>query len=360
MKVQSIASALLVGGLFIGRTDAVYVHKTRFSGPSFFDSFNFFTAADPTNGFVEYVDRPTALSNSYIGLSNHSLANNSVYIGVDHTRTIDATTAGAGRQSVRIVSNETWTHGLITLNVYHMPTGCGLWPAIWLIAPEGDYPGTTGEIDIVEGVHNMTGNAMTLHTGPGCTVQNSTGDFVGTLKTDDCYVAAPGQSPNSGCSISSQHAVQSSTGSQQGATPRFVATAGHDFNAHGGGVYALVWTSESIEVYFFPRTTIPSNLLSHANSNGKASAAPDPTTWASKGHKPLARFTGCDLDAHIRDLALVINTDFCGGWAGGTWSSSGCAASTGVESCDAYVAAHPEAFVDAYWLLGGVEVWQET
>lgn len=204
------------------------------------------------------------------------------------------------------------------------------------MAPEGQYPGTTGEIDVVEVVNGGSQNAMTLHTGPGCNVQNgSTSSSTGTLQTANCDVNAPGQSQNSGCSI------QASKGMK--------ATAGSDFNANGGGTYALVWTSAKIEVYFFAR----------GEAQPKLHATPEPQLWTQQGHLPLASFQGCDFDQHVKDLALVINTDFCGGWAGGTWESSGCQASTGVSTCNAFVADNTEAFSEAYWLIGGVEVWQE-
>ena len=308
-----------------------YTLKNRFAGSTFFDTFNFFTAEDPTDGYVSYVSQSTALNQNYIGLANHSLANSSIYIGVDHTDP----SPNIGRESVRITSNQTWTHGLVLVDIYHIPTGCGTWPALWFIAPEGEYPGTTGEIDVVEVVNGGTQNAMTLHTGPGCSVQNGSASFAGTLHTSSCDVNAPDQSQNSGCSIQAPSGI--------------TATVGSDFNANGGGIYALFWTSEKIEVYFFPRGKTPSNLHN----------APEPDAWVQDGHVPLASFAGCNFDEHIKDLALVVDTDFCGGWAGGTWESSGCEASTGVSTCGAYVAGNPKAFEETYWLIGGLEVWQE-
>jgi len=330
MKVMRFGTAL-AALLLAPTSSASYTLKDRYTGSSFFDTFNFFTSADPTNGYVSYVPQNTALDSHYIGLANHTLANNSVYIGVEHTKP----SPDSGRESVRITSNQTWTHGLILIDLCHIPTGCGTWPALWFVAPEGQYPGTTGEIDVVEVVNGGSQNAMTLHTGPGCNVQNKSSSFTGTLQTSDCNVNAPGQSQNSGCSVQASKGVD--------------ATAGSEFNANGGGTYALVWTSAKIEVYFFSRGKEPSALHT----------APEPETWFQKGQMPLASFLGCDFDQYVKELALVIDTDFCGGWAGGTWESSGCKTSTGASSCNAFVASNPEAFEEAYWLIGGVEVWQE-
>lgn len=43
--------------------------------------------------------------------------------------------------------------GLFIYDVAHMPTGCGLWPSIWMVGP--NWP-AGGEIDIIEGVHAIT------------------------------------------------------------------------------------------------------------------------------------------------------------------------------------------------------------
>jgi beta-glucanase (GH16 family) len=49
-----------------------------------------------------------------------------------------------------------------------MPEGCGSWPAFWEVREDG-WP-TYGELDIVEGVNNISPNAATLHTSAGCTM----------------------------------------------------------------------------------------------------------------------------------------------------------------------------------------------
>jgi hypothetical protein len=39
-------------------------------------------------------------------------------------------TAAVGRNSVRLVSKKSWTHGLFIADIAHMPGGiCGTWPA---------------------------------------------------------------------------------------------------------------------------------------------------------------------------------------------------------------------------------------
>src|SRR2546423_13817757 len=118
--------------------------------------------------------------------------------------------------------------------------------APWAQLPSG------GEIDVVEGVNSQTSNAMTLHTGPGCSFPNN-GRFSGSMTTQNCFVNAPGQSTNAGCQITT-------TNSQ---------SYGAGFSANGGGVYATEWTSESINVHFFlgvvSQATSPAAILIQAS-----------------------------------------------------------------------------------------------
>lgn len=109
--------------------------KSTASGSSFFDSFSFFTSSDPTHGFVQYVDKNTATSSGLIYTQNGQ-----VIIKADNT-----SVTPNGRPSVRIVSQASYSSGLFILDLAHMPTGCGTWPAYWLVGP--DWP-NNGEIDV--------------------------------------------------------------------------------------------------------------------------------------------------------------------------------------------------------------------
>ena len=40
----------------------------------------------------------------------------------------------SGRASVRIESQKTWNEGIFAIDLDHMPTGCGTWPAFWMVA----------------------------------------------------------------------------------------------------------------------------------------------------------------------------------------------------------------------------------
>lgn len=171
---------------------------------------------------------------------------------------------------------------------------------------------------------------MALHTTDGCSISHD-GSFTGSLSTANCFVNATGQPQNAGCGIHTQD----------------TRSYGNDFNANRGGVYATEWTSSAIKIWFFPRGTIPADIT-HGD--------PDPVTWG----QPAADFHGgCDIDAHFRDQHIVIDTTFCGVWAGGLWNFSGTCAAL-APTCKEYVRMNPAAFVDAYWTIYSLQVYREV
>jgi hypothetical protein len=71
-------------------------------------------------GFVKYVDEATARQSNLINSSMTTAAQ----FGVDTTNKCPE-----GRPSVRIESKKKYNNGLIVLDLAHMPSGCGTWPA---------------------------------------------------------------------------------------------------------------------------------------------------------------------------------------------------------------------------------------
>ena len=53
----------------------------------------------------------------------------------------------------------------------------------------------------------------------------------------------------------------------------------------------------------------------------------------------------------------IINTDFCGTWAGSVWNTSTYCSSL-APTCDDYVRYNPAKFQDAYWLINSLIVYQ--
>lgn len=95
-----------------------YTLKNTYDATNFFDYFNFFTAADPTDGYVDYVSEDVASSD---GLARYQ--NNQVYLGVDYT----TYNPSSMRASVRVTSDISYTQGLFIADIAHMPASiCGV------------------------------------------------------------------------------------------------------------------------------------------------------------------------------------------------------------------------------------------
>lgn len=93
-------------------------------------------------------------------------------------------------------------------------------------------------------------------------------------------------------------------------------------------------TNQHIKVWFFPRGTQPRDLTS---------MRPEPRGWGA----PVAWFGGaCDIEKFFaKNHAIVIQTNFCGDWAGGVFDRD----CPGRGGCANFVAKNPRAFEDMYW-----------
>lgn len=232
-----------------------------------------------------------------------STANNQASWGVDHTNVA----SGRGRNSIRLTSKASYTHGLVVLDLAHMPGGaCGIWPAFWMTGP--NWP-NSGEIDIIEGVGKNTENQMTMHTNDGC-----------SLAGGSCQ-------GNSGCF-------------QRG------GPYADTLNGQNGGIYAMEWTSDAIRIFFFSHGSAPADINSDS---------PNPSNWGN----PVGTFQGgssCTIDDHFMNHNIVFDTTFCGDWAGGVWSQDGSCASQ-ANSCQDYVQNNPGAYSEAYWTVNSLKVY---
>jgi len=206
-----------------------------------------------------YVDRATADANNLTYADG-----NTFVLRADSTNVVGA--GESGRKSVRLVSLQTFQHhaamyvgpnlgptdrllmwypSAYSFDVRHMPQGCGTWPAVWE-AGLNSWP-AEGEVDILEGVNNVSPNRMTLHTSPGCTMPASrpqTGDIL----LNDCNALANG---NAGCGVADTRGN----------------SFGPAFNANGGGLFAMERTESFIKVWFWPRDGSPPAEVRDGNDN---------------------------------------------------------------------------------------------
>lgn len=281
----------------------------------FFKNFNFITTWDTTHGYVDYIDRPTAFSEGLISYNN-----NQILMKVDNHLKVPG--QNRGRKSVRIDSKKVFNGGLIIADIEHMPVGCGTWPAYWMFGP--NWP-AGGEMDIMEGIHNMTENSITAHTAHGCNLEGAPITEKGNRTMLNC-----GDGPE-GCMT-------------KVASPN---SYGNGFNANGGGVFATLWdTTAGFKTWFFPRNAIPRDIV------GKS---PDPTSWGlPDAHLPF----GQDFcpKTFFHDMIISFDITLCGDWAGKLWPTTpGCSDLAIV--CNAWVQDNPLAFSEAYWLLNYLRIY---
>jgi hypothetical protein len=241
----------------------------KHQGSSFFDGWSFWSYGDPTHGAVNYQDVGSAWNKGLVSVNNQGQAIMAV-----------ATTqqTGGNRDSIRIHDDQFKfnMNTLLIMDATHMPTGCGTWPAFWT---NGDNWPYQGEIDILEGVNDDYQNRATLHTSGGCNTVADASSFSGQILQSNCDVTS---GDNSGCGF-----VDSSSSNNYG----------RGFNDINGGVYAMQWVATGISVWFFPRSSIPSDL---------ATDAPKPWTWPA----PFAHWSadGCNPQQFFRDHFAIFDT----------------------------------------------------
>lgn len=302
-----------------------------YSGSSFFDEMDFFTAADPTHGSITYVGKDQAWNQGLIGTNNGKA-------------TMKITANNGWAQSVRINTKDSFTTGIFVLDAEHMPVGCGVWPAWWSTPtnPAGGWP-NGGEIDIIEGVNDYSYNTYSIHTTGGCTVPsnpNMSGKF--TLQDNRAYNCASDATGNQGCGVTS--------------------TKGNDFgvgyNKNRGGVHVMYWSeSDGISTYFFPKGSVPDDITS---------GSPNPSSgWGTpQAHWPA---TQCNIGNYFYNHVVVFTNTVCGDWAGSgsVWGnamngqSQSCQAMTGQGSCSAYLGSNPD-MSDAYWTINSLKIYQTS
>ncbi|KAJ7575106.1 glycoside hydrolase family 16 protein [Mycena floridula] len=313
------------GSSLLPRAVATYHLADHYEGQDFIDKWTFYSNPDPTHGTVKYLTKSEAIATHFDDSDENRGPLAFVDGGVFVMKVDDKTKLqpGTHRQSVRITSPQRYDSGLFVANFSAMPFGCSVWPAYWSVGE--DWP-NHGEIDVVEGVSFNTQNQMTLHTGPGCSLNpNPAGGMSGkALSHTSC--ASSGKD-NSGCAIHDSDAD---------------ASFGEGFNQAGGGVFVHLWDDNGIKIWRFGHHDAPQDIIDRK---------PDPTKWP----KPMAFFdnTQCSGD-HFKQHQLVLNIALCGDWAGSAYRTTGqCTAGTCAEAV-----ANPENFQNARWRVNSISVYQ--
>ncbi|KAK0208339.1 glycoside hydrolase family 16 protein [Desarmillaria ectypa] len=297
----------------------LWILEDDYSGSTFFNYFGFYDGDDPTHGTVNYVNSSEAFSKGLAYVRDDGI----VVMKGDNTTWLDN---GVYRDSVRISSYAQYNTGLFILDLNQAPWGCGVWPAFWTLG-SGTWP-YTGEIDIIEGVHDNQHNQVAWHTGPGCYL-NPNASFTGTVaqtsgvNNTDCDGNA---NSNSGCGI----------------TEWSRASYGPYFDAQGGGIFAMKWDENGISVYSFYRAAIPGDI-----NDG----SPNPSNWGV----PVASLdpANCNPLEFFVNHSIIFDITFCGDWAGNSYATSGCPGSCSDRLKD------PSNFVNASWSINSLKVYRK-
>ncbi|KAI9844648.1 MAG: hypothetical protein M1838_002086 [Thelocarpon superellum] len=302
-----------------------YTLSKEYNASNFADEFVFETS-DPSHGFVQYVNQSSAVSN---GIFQHQ-ASVSIRPNAWLGQSVGSLQSALGGKpnSVRLVSKDTFTHGVLVIDVLQIPEKqCGLWS---LLMTAGDNWPVNGGIKLFEqmgGAENNVSDRISLHANATCTM--TAGAEEGQQLSTDCNDVATG---NLGCAVAySSNDLRTDIGT---------------FLANGGGAFALVWTSQTISVYFWRRNLIPADI---------ATNQPQPATWG----RPAANFSGpCHIDEHFREQRISISTSFCGDLVDQIWAQE-CQPSTKSATCQAYVQSSYAMLGGGNWDFNYIKLFQE-
>lgn len=53
------------------------------------------------------------------------------------------------RMSAKVETKKKWRYFLMAMRYEAVPWGCGVWPALWMLSPDAEWP-KGGEVDILE------------------------------------------------------------------------------------------------------------------------------------------------------------------------------------------------------------------
>ena len=238
--------------------------RARYRGADFLEHFAFFSADDPTHGWVDYLDRADAMAAGLVDVADDG----TFFMGAGRPKT-----AAARLPSVRIEGRHSIAGGLAVLDVEAVPVGCGAWPAFWMCNQTDPATAGTpaawpagGEIDVLEGVHLSRVSATTLHAGPGC-----------TRKFKSAYAAPPyagNETWNGDCNAGTGCGIVGADGGM-----------GAGFNDLGGGVYATEFSpqgaAQAIKVWFRSCPTSRATKSTRRTGACPWPTSPWPTTRAA-------------------------------------------------------------------------------
>ncbi|KAJ4483174.1 concanavalin A-like lectin/glucanase domain-containing protein [Lentinula aciculospora] len=333
---------VVLASSFVSTKATTYSLSQDLSGSKFFDGFKFneifwqkMGAKDPGSSSGNFLGNVHFLSQSAAQAANLTYvdSNGRVIIKVDNT-TNGAGDSTFGRNSVYLESSELMNIGsLMIFDANHIPFGCSVWPSLFT---QGQVWPQQGEIDLIEQVNLATDNRYSLHVGvdncnqPTSVASNQTGT-ISTASGDlsNCTVTPTTGQNTVGC-------VTTETKSN---------SFGSGFASQGGGVYAMLWDTDGIAMWYFARGSVPSDI---GTSN-----SPDPTTWGEASAWYPA--SGCNPSTAFGPQIITLYIDLCGAFAGQD-SVFAQTCSSVAPNCSSMVT-DPSNYANAYWEINYLRVF---
>eukprot|EP00586_Coscinodiscus_wailesii_P010278 CAMPEP_0172498058 /NCGR_PEP_ID=MMETSP1066-20121228/108848_1 /TAXON_ID=671091 /ORGANISM="Coscinodiscus wailesii, Strain CCMP2513" /LENGTH=578 /DNA_ID=CAMNT_0013271175 /DNA_START=37 /DNA_END=1770 /DNA_ORIENTATION=+ len=406
MVITGVVGILLMGEIVVGpprQPAGPYRLVERQVGEAFWESYVFYEGPDSlgSNGYINYVSEAKAFELGIAKIITEPATSTASENEVPPTSTTEdeivpppplgeqkqpetppqspsppteekfiymasSPTPEGPRNSVRLEGKRRFNRGLFIMDLTHMPSGCGTWPAFWL-TDEQNWP-VNGEIDILEGVNFQTRAKTALHSTRTCEMDDvPQGVRTGTWDTavgipdrktgvpdmtmryaTDCFVYNPHQWLNQGCV-----AVDDVDGQ-----------IGEPFNANGGGVYALEWDPINRHIrswVFTPHAAVPDNLKEAIRTNGmpvEDRVDPKPNEWGLPyGYFAVGDDTSCP-SSHFKNMRLVINLALCGSVSGNRYFMDCPKQFKQFPTCNQYIKSNPKELEEAYWKIRGVYVYE--
>jgi len=280
-----------------------YALDWKAQGPSFWDGWNYLQS-ELNHGAAEYLAREAANELKVtMAFDTHAILRpgpRGTYLK---------------RTSAKLETKKKWKYFLMAMKYDAVPWGCGIWPALWTLSPDAQWP-TGGELDILEYANDLTSrsalhvdpvaNRCRLDSGvlnqPGCAKMadaenNFTGDY-------DCATRYP---DNIGCAPNDVRRML--TGQEMAANPSVVAAE---------------WTAQYVKIFRIPVVEIPADLLADA---------PRPDGWDRwlVAYYPFEQSErsspgSCPNPGGVmKSQRIMLNLGFCGDWASKVWATSPCA-----------------------------------
>lgn len=334
------------------RIGTVKASNRIYTGHEFLALFSFFTEEDPTHGLVDYeagyrhrdklvvVDSNTG--HVRIGTAGSEASAAAQEMTVANTSPIP---------SIRIYTKQTFSGGLFSIELFHVPEGLGVWPAIWFSqdpgqklpnGSRGTWP-DHGEIDLFEQVNNATENSTTLHllgSSSSSSTENLCRPSVQGRKSPlfDPHCSTQGENP--GCGVM--------TGDR---------SFGVEFNQQrrkrnqSSAVYTMDWNFISDDKFSLSFYFLEDPELIDHSGYGPFSRSPDPRQWKVQ---PYGTFVSDGSSrCPLNNLQMIMNITLCGDWAGSVFP---CPPSP-IGECDPMNACHsfvrtPSHLREAYFSIG--------